>query len=74
MKTRELIERLQSMEQDATVTVGINVFVVRKGRAFQTRDDVRVDGVNQHGAGTMATVRLETEDDLKLDHQEEDAA
>ena len=67
MKVRELIERLQQIEQDATAMVGVNVLVVRKGRAFYTRDDVGIESVHQHGAGCNATARIETVDDLKLD-------
>lgn len=62
MKVRELIERLQTMEQDATVTVRIVV----NDKATWIDDEARIEGVQQHGAGIMATVRLDPEDELGL--------
>ena len=66
MKVRELIERLQQMEQDATVTVRIceKGFMYR-GRIVKT-DEVRIDRVNQNGAGMNSTAILEPEDELSL--------
>ena len=66
MKVRELIERLQTMEQDATVTVRIEKPEIIFHRRPYTTDEVRIDGIQQHGAGCKATVRLEPEDELKL--------
>lgn len=66
MKVRELIERLQTMEQDATVTVRIaNPNFVYRGRLVKTRE-IRIDGIEQHGSGVMSTVRLDPEDELEL--------
>jgi len=66
VKVRELIERLQTMEQDATVTVRITAMIVSKGHPRPFDSEVRIDGVQQHGAGFKATVRLDPEDELKL--------
>lgn len=66
MKVRELIERLQTMEQDATATVRITAMIVSKGHPRPFDSEVRIDGVQQHGAGCKATVRLDPEDELKL--------
>lgn len=66
MKVRELIERLQTMEQDATVTVRASTLRQIGKRVVNGVDEVRVDGIEQHGAGFNATVQLDTEDELKL--------
>ena len=66
MKVRELIERLQTMEQDATVTVRIEKPEIIFRRRPYTTDEVRIDGIQQYGSGFHATVRLEPEDNLKL--------
>ena len=67
MKVRELIERLQQIEQDATATVRINTLIIRNGLARPALDEVRIQGAIQNGAGANSTAILEPEDDLKLD-------
>jgi len=59
MRARELLELLQTMEPDATVTIG----VLTVGHI----EDVRITHAEQIGAGTQAVVRLEAEDNLTLD-------
>ena len=66
MKVRELMERLQQMEQDATVTVRINTLIIRNGLARPALDEVRIQGAIQNGAGANATTILEPEDKLTL--------
>ena len=66
MKVRELMERLQQMEQDATVTVRINTLIIRNGLARPALDKVRIQGVIQNGAGANATAILDPEDGLTI--------
>lgn len=59
MKLSHLISLLQTMEPDATVTIG----VLTVGHI----EDIRITHAEQIGAGTQAVIRLEAEDDLCLD-------
>lgn len=69
MKVRELIERLQSMEQDARVTILIR----GADGGCGNWDDVTVDGIEQVGAGFRATVRVRPHEDLTFDCPEPSA-
>ena len=66
MKVCELMERLQQMEQDATVTVRICEKGFMYRGCIRKTDEVVIDGVNQNGAGANATAILEPEDKLTL--------
>ena len=59
MKLSHLLAMLQTMEPDATVTIG----VLTVGHI----EDIRITHAEQIGAGTQAVIRLTSEDDLCLD-------